>query len=95
MHEVLTTDQRRKAAKRLLKILTRKKLSKPNAVNKLTKPIKVKTASGQKVEKAPIYDSTGDAKDLVKKLVDDDKSPIDSKDEKIFRTDTLYEGEKL
>jgi hypothetical protein len=92
VNDILTTDQKREAAKRLLRLLDTKPLSKPNAVKKLTSPVKVKKANGTVVEKERIYKSNGDAKEVVKDLVEHSNSPIQTEDEKLIRTDTIYGG---
>jgi len=74
--QVLTTDDRKKGFKRVLKLLSLKKRHKQDVVRKLTIPVKVKTENGSTVEKNPIYDNSRYASELVKDLVKSDKFPI-------------------
>jgi len=87
MTQVLTTDQRQQGFKRLLKILSNKKLRRQEAVRKLIEPVKVKKLDGSEFSKDPIYSDSSSATDLVKNIVNDESFPVKSEGEYLVRTD--------
>jgi len=87
MTELLTTGQRERAYKRLLKILAQRDLPRPKAVQKLTKHVKVKKQDGELIEKNPIYKYSNDASDFLKDVVNSEEHPIEVDKGKITRTD--------
>lgn len=95
MTELLSTDQRRNAFKRLLKILSNRRLTKQQAVKKLTKPVKVKNLEGGMVEKDPVYSDSASAADFVKELVDSSQIPIKGRESFVVRTDLEKTGGQL
>jgi len=87
MTELFSTDKRRKAGKRILRLLQYRDIPKSKLSSKLARPVKVRKEDGQVVELERIYNSKLDAKKFVKEAVQADNFPVEFKGNKISRTD--------